>query len=247
MRTPLIAALVSPSVTCAVRFGSIRQFGSSFGCAATTTLPRMSAVAFMFLILMLPICLATLPPSRLPSAPPSASRTLFEIAPLTVSVPVSGVDIVSLSWAPVAATGPRAALHLMSAFCSSCGAGLSAVPAKLRGVARSAASRIALNVKATGATMVERRGGDGGKGGSAASAGVGTAPRGAMESMILRAATKDTAMAATPARIVVRRMISPLRGSGTYITQGGGQSKATSRQRAKITIGRHIGLAAYQG
>jgi hypothetical protein len=101
------------------------------------------------------------------------------MAPVTLSVPVSGVDMVSVSCAPVAAIGPRAAVHLISASCSNCCTGLSAVPLKLRGAPRSAASRIAVSAMATGATMLELRAGEGGSGGNATSTGAEPAPRGA--------------------------------------------------------------------
>jgi hypothetical protein len=94
-------------------------------------------------------------------------------------VPFRGVEIVSVSCAPVAVSGPRAALHLISAFCNNCCAGLAAVPAKSRGAPRSATSRIAVSVTAMGAIMEELRGGEGGSGGSSTSVGAAPVPRGA--------------------------------------------------------------------
>jgi len=58
---------------------------------------------------------------------------------VTLTVPVSGVDSDSTSWAPVAEIGPRWAVQPMSAFCRICETGLSALPLKLRGAPRSAA------------------------------------------------------------------------------------------------------------
>ena len=53
----------------------------------------------------LPICFATLPPSRPPSASPTAPVAFAESEPVTFSVPVSGVASDSTSWAPVAEIG----------------------------------------------------------------------------------------------------------------------------------------------
>ena len=108
----------------------MRQFAASFGRAVMTTLPLISALALRFLMLTLPICLATLPPSRPPSASPTAPVAFADSEPVTLSVPVSGVASDSTSCAPVAAIGPREAVQPMSAFCRICETGLSALPAK---------------------------------------------------------------------------------------------------------------------
>ena len=156
MRAPAAVRLVSPRLTCAARLGSMRQAAASFGRAVMTTLPLISALALMFLMLMPPICLATLPPSSPPSASPTAPVAFAESEPVTLSVPVSGVASDNTSCAPVAAIGPREAVQPMSAFSRICDIGLSALPLKLRGALRSAASRIADSAIATGAITVER-------------------------------------------------------------------------------------------
>ena len=148
----------------------MRQAAAIFGRAVMTTLPLISALALRFLMLTLPICLATLPPSRPPSASPTAPVAFADSEPVTFSVPVSGVASDSTSCAPVAAIGPREAVQPISAFCRICDTGLSALPAKVRGAPRSAASRIADSAIATGAITVEARGA-GGSGGNSTSAG----------------------------------------------------------------------------
>src|ERR1700687_4631323 len=140
------------------------QAAASFGRAVMVTLPLISALALSALMLTLPICLATLPPSRPPSASPTAPVAFDDSEPVTFSVPVIGVASDSRSWAPVAVIGPRDAVQPISAFCRICDTGLSAFPAKLRGAPRSAASRIAVSAIATGAMMLELRGA-GGSGG----------------------------------------------------------------------------------
>ena len=169
-RAPATVRLVSPRLTWPVRFGSIRQFAAIFGRADMATLPLISALALRFLMLMLPICLATLPPSRPPSASPTAPVAFPDSEPVTLSVPVSGVASDNTSWAPVAVIGPREAVQPMSAFSRICDIGLSALPLKFRGAPRSAASRIADSAIAIGAITVDARGA-GGSGGNSTSAG----------------------------------------------------------------------------
>src|ERR1700691_3229924 len=130
--------------------------------------PLISALALMFLILTLPICLAALLPSRLPSALATAPVVFEDSEPVAFSVPVSDAVSDNTSWAPVAAIGPRDAVQPMSAFCRICEAGLSALPAKLRGEARSAISRMAASETVTGATTIELRA-EGGRGGNSGS------------------------------------------------------------------------------
>ncbi len=167
------------------------------------TLPLISALALSALIFTLPICLATLPPSRPPSASPTAPVAFDVSEPVTFSFPVSPVANVSTSWAPVAVTGPRDAVHPMSAFCRTCDTGLSALPAKLRGAARSAASRMAESAIATGAMITELREA-GGSGGNWASAGAATVPRGDSQSMAFRLTKNETTTTAIASRIVLR-------------------------------------------
>ena len=97
--------------------------------------------------------------------------------------------------------GPREAVQPMSAFCRSCDTGLSALPAKLRGAARSAASRMAASEIATGAITNELRGA-GGSGGNWASCRRLRAGRaGDSQSMAFRLMKNETATTATPSRI----------------------------------------------
>jgi hypothetical protein len=163
----------------------------------------ISALALSDLMLTLPICLATLPPSRPPSASPTAPVAFEDSEPVTFSFPVSGVASDSTSWFPVAAIGPRAALQPMSASCRICDTGLSALPAKLRGAPRSAASRMALSATETVATTLETRGA-GGSGGNSTSTGALTWPRGASQSMAFRLTKNETATTAIASRIVLR-------------------------------------------
>ncbi len=164
--------LVSPSVTCAARFGSRCQAAASFGREVKVTLPLISALALSDLMFTLPICLATLPPNSPPIASPTAPVAFADSEPVTFSFPVSGVASDSTSWPPLAAIGPREAVQPMSAFCRICDTGLSALPAKLRGAARSAASRMAGSAIATCARMNELRAA-GGSGGNSTSTGAG--------------------------------------------------------------------------
>src|SRR6266404_450885 len=135
-RAPAIERLVSPRVTCAARFGSKCQAAASFGRAVMVTLPLISALALSALMLTLPICLATLPPSRPPSASLTAPVAFDDSEPVAFSAPVSGVASDSTSWAPVAVIAPRDALQPISAFCRICDTGLSALPAKARAARR---------------------------------------------------------------------------------------------------------------
>ena len=181
----------------------MRQAAASFGREVMMTLPLISALALSALMLTLPICLATLPPSRLPSASPTAPVAFADSEPVTFSVPVSGVASDSTSWAPVAAIGPREAVQPMSAFCRTCETGLSALPVKLRGAPRSAASRIADSAIATGAMMHRSCAGP------AAAAAVRpaparvTVPRGDSQSIAFRLTKNETATTAIPIRIVL--------------------------------------------
>ncbi len=109
----------------------MRQAAAIFGRAVMTTLPLISALALRFLMFTLPICLATLAPSRLPSASPTAPVAFADSDPVTLSVPVSGVASDSTSCAPVAAIGPRWAVQPISAFCRICEIGFSALPLKV--------------------------------------------------------------------------------------------------------------------
>src|ERR1700759_2058672 len=147
------------------------------------TLPLISPFGLTSLMLMLPICLAALSPSRLPSALLTAPVAFDDSAPVTLMVPFSGVAKVKTSAAPVAVIGPREAFQPISAFCKICVAGLSALPVKFRGVARSTASRIAEIEIATGASTTEVRD-VGGNGGNAAITGALTVPAGESQSMI---------------------------------------------------------------
>jgi hypothetical protein len=200
--------LVSLRVTCAVKFGSMRQAAASFGRAVMVTLPLISAWALSDLMFTLPIRLAASPPSRLPSASPIAPVVFADSEPVTFSVPVSAVASDSTSCAPVAEIGPRDAVQPMSAFCRICATGLSALPAKVRGAPRSAASRSAVSVITIGATMLELRGAAG-SGGNSTSTGAGTVLRGDSQSMAFRLTKNETATTATPSRIVFRRIVPP--------------------------------------
>ena len=159
-------------------------------------------------MLMLPICLATLPPSSLPSASPTAPVALAASEPVTFSFPFSAVVSDSTSWPPVAPIDPREAVQPMSAFCSTCDTGLSALPEKLRGVPRSAASRIAVMGMVTWARITELRGA-GGSGGRSARAGREPAPRGENQSIAFRLTKNETATTAIASRMVLRRIVPP--------------------------------------
>ncbi len=116
-----------------------------------------------------PVLLPNICPTRLVTAPPASCDS----EPFALTVPVTSVDSEIALLLPVAEIAPRAAVQLMSAFWISCGAGLLALPLKLRGAARSAASRIEASVIVTGAIMVETRAA-GGSGGNCTSAGFGS-------------------------------------------------------------------------
>ena len=180
----------------------MRQAAASFGREVMVTLPLISALALSDLMFTLPICLATLPPSRPPSASPTAPVAFDDSEPVTFSVPVNGVASDSTSWAPVAVIGPREAVQPMSAFCRICDTGLSALPAKVRGAPRSAASRIAPSAIATGAMMLELRGA-GGSGGNSTSTGAAPSPRGDSQSIVFRLTKNETATTAIASRIVL--------------------------------------------
>src|SRR5579883_1643214 len=172
---PASETLVSPSVTCAPKFGSIRHAAPNFGRDVMVTLPLISALALRFLILMLPTCLAALAPSRPPIASCTAPVAFDDSEPVILTLPVMGVDSDSISWPPVAVIGPRDAVQPISAFCKTCAAGLSAFPAKFFCALRSAASRIALSEITTGAITKEVRA-TGGSGGGSVITGALTAP-----------------------------------------------------------------------
>ena len=214
----------------------MRQLPASFGRAVMVTLPLISALALRFLMLMLPICLATLPPSSPPSASPTAPVAFPDSEPVTLSVPVNGVASVSTSPAPEAVIGPREAVQPISAFCRICPTGLSALPLKDFGAPRSAASRIADSETITGAITMELRGA-GVSGGNWTSTGGLTVPRGASQSIAFRLIKNETATTATPIRIhfrcIGRRIIPPDRFEPRIVLQGrrgGRQSGAGGKQ-----------------
>jgi hypothetical protein len=144
-----------------------------------------------------------LPPSRPPSASPTAPVAFADSEPVTFSVPVSGVANDSTSCAPEAAIGPREAIQPISAFCRICEIGLSALPAKERAAPRSAASRIADSATAIGAITVDARGA-GGSGGNSASAGGWFVARGATKSITFRLTANETMTTASAIEIVLR-------------------------------------------
>ena len=181
----------------------MRQAAASFGREVIVTLPLIAALALSDLMFTLPICLATLPPSRPPSASPTAPVAFDDSEPVTLSVPVKGVVSDSTSSAPVAVIGPREAVQPISAFCRICDAGLSALPANVRNAPRSAASRIAPSAIATGAMMLELRAA-GGSGGNSASTGAAPSPRGESQSIVFRLTKNETATTAIASRIVLR-------------------------------------------
>src|SRR5215471_9394055 len=190
--------LVSPSETCAPKFGSTCQAAATLGRAVTVTLPLISALALSALMLTLPICLAALAPSKLPMASVTAPVAFDDNEPVTFSLPVSGVDSDSTSSPPLAVIGPREAVQPMSAFCRSCDTGLSALPLKLVCALRSAASRIADSAIETGATTKELREA-GGSGGGSVMTGAWIAPPGDSQSIAFRLTRKE--IATTPSAI----------------------------------------------
>ena len=168
------------------------------------TSPLMAALALNCLMLTAPILAAALAPSTPPIASPTAPDALAVSDPVTLSLPVRGVDSDSTSCAPLARIGPRTAVQPISAFCSTCDTGLSDLPAKSRGAARSAVSRMAESATATGATTIELRGAAT-SGGSSESTGGEVVGRGAIQSIALRLAKKETATTAIASRIVLSR------------------------------------------
>ena len=128
--------------------------------------------------------------------------------PVTFSFPAIGVDSDNTSCAPVAKIGPREADQPISAFCRTCDTGLSALPVKLRGAARSAISRMSDSAIETGVTMTELRE-TGGSGGNSVSAGAGDEPRDDSQSMAFRLTKNETATTVIPSRMVLRRIVPP--------------------------------------
>jgi hypothetical protein len=204
IRTPPAVTPVSPTLTWAVMLGSRRQRSVSSGRALSATLPRISALALKALMEMLPSCLPMSPPIMLLMALPA----LADSDPVTLSLPVSGVDSMSWLLTPAAVIAPRSTVQLMSAFCRICPTGLSAFPAKLCGAARSTEVRIAARVIATGVTIFEGRAG-GGRAGSLASVGATLPGGGDSQFMTLRLMTNDTASVAAPISNNLMRMESP--------------------------------------
>jgi hypothetical protein len=168
-RAPSSAIEASATATCAARLGSIRHAGSSAGRAVTVMLPRMSTRwSIVFSVSPCTPCFR-LPPSRPPNAPVMLPASLASW-PVARNVPVSAVDTVSASTRPATASGPRAMVQPISALERSCVSGLSRLPARSRGAARSMASRSAPWVIATGVTITEVRV-SGGSGGTAVNTG----------------------------------------------------------------------------
>ncbi len=204
---PATVRLLSPSTTCAVSFGSIRQLVRISGRAVIATLPAIAALALRFLIETFPICLATLPPSTLPSALSSADPPAVDNEPITVSLPSSGVEIDNTFCDPSVAMGPRATVQSMSALDRIWPTGLSTLPPSTRGAARSRASRIAVSETAMGVMISELRD-TGGKGGSFARTGLST-PTGHSQFIAARLTKNDTMTTERPSRIDVTRMRRP--------------------------------------
>src|SRR6516164_9241648 len=90
-RAPATARLVSPRLTCAPRLGSRCQAAANFGREVMITLPLISALALRFLMLMPPICLAALLPSRPAIASPTAPVAFDDNEPVTLTRPVGDV------------------------------------------------------------------------------------------------------------------------------------------------------------
>ena len=84
--------------------------------------------------------------------------------PVTRSAPLRLVESARPLASPCTASGERATVKPISAFESTLLSGLSGLPVRSRGAARSSASRIAGSATATGAMMIEERvaGGSGG-------------------------------------------------------------------------------------
>src|ERR1700755_2287872 len=120
---PASERLVSPSVTCAPKFGSTRHAAANFGRDVMVTLLLISALALRFLMLMLPTCLAALAPSSPPIASVTAPVAFDDTDPVTLTCPVMGADSDTMSCLPVAVIGPREAVQPISAFCRTCATG----------------------------------------------------------------------------------------------------------------------------
>ncbi len=154
--SPRIVMLASATETCAPRLGSIRQDACSAGREVTVTLPRMSARwSSVFSVSFCTSC-PRLPPSRRPMAPVTLPAWTA-IWPVARNVPVSAVATDSPSGRPLTASGPRATVQPISAFCSSCEIGLSRLPVRSFGAVASRASPMALSAIMAGVTMVELR------------------------------------------------------------------------------------------
>ena len=93
----------------------------------------------------------------------------------------------------------------MSAFSRICEIGFSALPAKLRGAAFSACSRIADTAMATGAITIELLEA-GGSGGSCATGGAELVARGDSQSIAFRLTKNETPTTAIASRTVLRRI-----------------------------------------
>ena len=190
-------------------------------------------------MLMLPICLATLPPSRPPSASPTAPVAFADSEPVTLSVPVSGVASDSTSCAPVAAIGPREAVQPISAFCRICDTGLSALPAK---VARRAAIGGVADRRQRNRDRRHHGGarGAGGSGGNSTSAGGRIVARGASQSIAFRLTKNETATTASAIEIVFRcigrRIVPPDSIECPRMFYRGGEGDATAHMRGVGSI-----------
>ncbi len=156
-------------------------------------------------MLMLPICLAALSPSRLPSALPTAP-VAFEVSePVMFKIPVSGVASVSTSWS--AARRDRAARSGPADI-----GVLQNLRRRVVGLAGEVARRGAVGgVAYRGDRNRDRRQHDGAArtpAAAAAMAAIGaalTGARGDSQSSAFRLAKKDTATTALASRIVLRR------------------------------------------
>ena len=166
---PEIETALSPIDTWPVRLGSSRQLVAIDGRAVTATLPRKSARWSS----ALPVKPSTLRPrlslSRLVILPPRPAAC-EPTCPVTRNAPFRLVARCRPLASPFTASGDRATVKPISAFESALLSGLSGLPARSRGAARSSISRIAGSATATGAMMTEERV-TGGSGGTSASAG----------------------------------------------------------------------------
>ncbi|MGY3075425.1 hypothetical protein ACVWZZ_001796 [Bradyrhizobium sp. LM6.10] len=234
---PATLRLVSPRLTWAPRLGSRCQLAASFGREVTTTLPLISALAFRFLMLTAPIRFAASPPSTLPSASPSAPVAFDDSEPVTFSLPLSGVEIVSTSLSPAADIGPRTADQPMSASCRICEIGFSALPAKLRGAAFSACSRIADSAMATGATTIELFA-TGGSGGNCATGGAEFVARGDSQSIAFRLTKNDAASTTTAISTVFKFSVSRINPPGRPGQKSTGQARRALERTDGVELGR---------